>query len=226
MKHIILAGDSIFDNGSYVHGDPDVTQQVKNVLDPIDKVTLLAIDGDITTGVANQLERLPGDATHLFISVGGNDALHVLNTIQNQVNSVGEGFLEFHSIKNDFEKKYKAMLNFALSFELPTTICTIYKPCFNHSDLDRVGDYLEYGIANEMLQKIATTALPIFNDIIFQEAIKAGVPLMDLRLIFNDASDYANPIEPSAIGGMKMARIIGEIVGGHDFSVNRTEIYS
>ena len=90
MKHIILAGDSIFDNGSYVHGDPDVTQQVKNVLDPIDKVTLLAIDGDITTGVANQLERLPGDATHLFISVGGNDALHVLNTIQNQVNSVGE----------------------------------------------------------------------------------------------------------------------------------------
>ncbi|SVA69886.1 uncharacterized protein METZ01_LOCUS122740 [marine metagenome] len=225
MKHIILAGDSIFDNGSYVHGDPDVTQQVKNVLDPIDKVTLLAIDGDITIGVASQLKQLPDDATHLFVSVGGNDALHVLHTLQNQVNSIGEGFLEFHSIKNDFERKYTAMLNSALSFELPTTLCTIYKPCFNHSELDRVSDYLGYGISNEILQKVATTALPIFNDIIFQEAVKAGTPLIDLRLIFDNAADYANPIEPSAIGGMKMAKIIKEIVYEHDFSVNRTKIY-
>ena len=40
MNHIILAGDSIFDNGSWVPGDPDVATQVKSLFDANDKVTL------------------------------------------------------------------------------------------------------------------------------------------------------------------------------------------
>ena len=226
MKHLILAGDSIFDNGVYVPGKPDVANQLESIIESNDKVTLLAIDGDITTGVANQLKQLPDDATHLFISVGGNDALHVLHRLQNQVDSVGEGFLEFHSIKNDFQRKYRRMLEITLSFGLPTTLCTIYNPCFNHNELARVSDYLGYGINNEILQKIATTALPIFNDIISKEAVKTGIPLIDLRLIFDDVADYANPIEPSDIGGIKMAMIIKEIAYEHDFSINRTKVYT
>ena len=45
-KHIVLAGDSIFDNGSYVPGQPDVAQQLRNQLGEDSNVTLLAIDGD------------------------------------------------------------------------------------------------------------------------------------------------------------------------------------
>ena len=38
MKHIILAGDSIFDNGSYVKAEePDVADQLKVILDKNDK---------------------------------------------------------------------------------------------------------------------------------------------------------------------------------------------
>ena len=62
MKHIILAGDSIFDNGVYVPGEPDIANQVESLIDPNEQVTLLAIDGDITTGVAAQLKQLPDDA--------------------------------------------------------------------------------------------------------------------------------------------------------------------
>ena len=73
----------------------------------------------------------------------------------------------------------------------------------------------------------AETVITLFcNDIIFQEAAKAGVPVMDLRLIFNEDSDYANPIEPSAAGGLKMAKIIKEIVYNHDFSLKNTVIFS
>ena len=78
-KHIVLAGDSIFDNQSYVPGQPDVAKQLKNYFGGNVDVTLLAIDGDITVGVEDQLKRLPAETSHLFISVGGNDALNIAN---------------------------------------------------------------------------------------------------------------------------------------------------
>ena len=48
---------------------------------------------------------------------------------------------------------------------------------------------------------------------------------MDLRLIFNDKADYSNPIEPSVVGGMKMAKIIKEISYNHDFSMKDSVVY-
>ena len=227
MKHIILAGDSIFDNGVYVPGEPDIANQVESLIDPNEQVTLLAIDGDITTGVAAQLKQLPDDATHLFVSVGGNDALHVLHTLQNQVSSVAEVFLHFHRIRKEFDRKYQTMLSNALSYNLPTTVCTIYKPCLSHRNAVRLLGYVEGGgLSNDEQQKITNTALPIINDVIFEGAIKAGLPVIDLKVIFDDVADYANEIEPSAVGGMKIAKIIKEIVTGHDFSINRTKVYT
>ena len=82
MKHLVLLGDSIFDNASYVPGEASVVQQVREALGEQWYVTLRAVDGDVTADVAARLERLPGDATHLMVSVGGNDALrhsHILD---------------------------------------------------------------------------------------------------------------------------------------------------
>ena len=57
MKHIILAGDSIFDNQSYVKsGEPDVIKQLESFLAKGDKATLLAVDGAVITNVAGQLK--------------------------------------------------------------------------------------------------------------------------------------------------------------------------
>ena len=63
-KHIVLAGDSIFDNGSYVPGQPDVAQQLRNQLGEDSNVTLLAIDGDVTKDVHNQLTQLQISRIH------------------------------------------------------------------------------------------------------------------------------------------------------------------
>ena len=225
MKHIILAGDSIFDNGTWVPGDPDVAEQLRGLLGPDDKVTLLAVDGDVINGIPDQLNDLPNDATHLFISVGGNDALGALGVMQMPVNKVGEGFLHFHEVRKEFEKMYQNMLSNALSYRLPTTVCTIYRPCLSHKNAIRMIGHSDIDLNSKQQQKIANTALPIINGVIRTEAIGAGLPLIDLEIVFSDVSDYANDIEPSALGGMKIAKIIKEIVNTHEFSLNKTVVY-
>ena len=226
MKHIILAGDSIFDNGTWVPGDPDVAEQLGGLLGPDDKVTLLAVDGDVINGVPHQLNDLPNDATHLFISVGGNDALGALVEMQAPVNNVGEGFLLFHEVRKEFEEMYQNMLSNALSYRLPTTVCTIYRPCLSHGNAIRMIGHSDIDLNSDQQQKIANTALPIINGIIRNKAISAGLPVIDLEIIFSDVSDYANDIEPSAVGGMKISKVIKEIVNHHNFLYDRTKIYS
>jgi hypothetical protein len=74
-RHVILLGDSIFDNAAYTGGGPDVVSQLRRILPSGWRTTLRAVDGARTDDVASQLRRLPGDASHLVLSVGGNDAL-------------------------------------------------------------------------------------------------------------------------------------------------------
>ena len=75
MPHIILLGDSIFDNAAYTSGGPDVISQVRQLLPSGNRASLLALDGATTEHVPSQLGRMPPDATHLVLSVGGNNAL-------------------------------------------------------------------------------------------------------------------------------------------------------
>jgi hypothetical protein len=76
-RHLILLGDSIFDNGSYVdRGQPAVIDQLKaKAQDQGWNATLIAVDGDVLSGVAHQIKRVPRDATHLFVSIGN---IHIL----------------------------------------------------------------------------------------------------------------------------------------------------
>jgi len=48
-----------------------------------------------------------------------------------------------------------------------------------------------------------------------------SVPVIDLRTVCSEAGDYSDvsPIESSGQGGAKIAQVIAEIVGRHDFSL-------
>jgi hypothetical protein len=65
----------------------------------------------------------------------------------------------------------------------------------------------------------------MFNDIITRTAISRGLPIIDLRLVFNNPADYANPIEPSHIGGAKMVALMIKIVKTHPWAMKQTMIY-
>ena len=209
MTHLVLLGDSIFDNASYVGEQPEVIYQLKAKLPDTWNATLKAIDGDRIDDVYAQLEQLPEDATHLILSVGGNNALSHLGILDRSVNSSAQVFNELADISQEFERQYYKLLQEILSFDLPTTICTIYYP--NHSQ------YLE--------RRIAIAALATFNDVIIRQAFQAGIPLIDLRLTCNEPQDYANPIEPSAIGGEKITNAIMNVVLEHNFQKPHTQVF-
>ncbi len=60
-KHLILLGDSIFDNGVYVElGQNDVTVHLERKLISLDwKLDMRAVDGSVVSDVVNQLLVLP-----------------------------------------------------------------------------------------------------------------------------------------------------------------------
>ena len=60
---------------------------------------------------------------------------------------------------------------------------------------------------------------------ILRAAFAQGLPVIDLRLVCNEDADYANPIEPSAHGGEKIATVIARLVAEHDFSCSRSEVF-
>ncbi len=200
MTHVVLLGDSIFDNGVYVRrGEPDVVKQVQVRLPQGWKATLCAVDGAVTTGVERQMERVPPDASHLVVSVGGNDALRNSGILREQARSVAEVIGKFAGVQDEFARSYRAMLAKVLDRRLPTALCTIYDARF----------------PDPREQRLVVTALSIFNDVITREAFTRRLPLIDLRLICNDPDDYANPIEPSAKGGDKIAGVIAQVVAGN-----------
>ena len=197
--HVVLVGDSIFDNAAYVPGDPAVEDQMRAAL-PQGRVTLLARDGDVVAGVASQLARRPNDATHLVLSVGGNDALGYIDVLTERASTTGEALLRMAEIGEEFEQRYRAMLDAVLALGLPTAVCTIYYPAFDEPGL----------------QRMAVAAETFFNDVILRCAFERRLPLIDLRLVCNERADYANPIEPSAHGGDKITRIIARLVREYD----------
>ncbi len=208
MGHVVLLGDSIFDNERYVPNRPPVIEQVRQALPAGWRATLLAVDGHITEDVANQLKKLPAAASHLIVSAGGNDALTESTILSESVVTVGEAMLVLNEARARFRKSYRAMLEALREKAMPLAVCTVY---------DAVPGL---GAAEQ-------TALAGFNEIILREAFAARVPVIDLRLICNRDSDYSHvsAIEPSAVGGAKIARVIAEVVVTHDFALPRSTIF-
>ena len=209
MPHVVLVGDSIFDNAAYVAGGPDVVAQLRPVLPAGWSATLCAVDGAAVGDVEGQLGRLPRDATHLVVSAGGNDALGHADLLNRPARSAAEVLNQLANAAAAFETRYRRMLAALLARRLPTTVCTIYNG--NFPDL--------------LTQRLAATALTVFNDAILRAAIETRTPVIDLRLVCDEAADYANPIEPSVRGGAKIAAAITRALAGHDVRGEASAVY-
>lgn len=211
MGHVALLGDSIFDNKAYVRPhEPAVIDQVREALPDDWQATLLAVDGCVTGDVPRQLDGLPGDVSHVVVSVGGNDALEHLSMLTEEAASVAEVFGRIATISEQFERSYRHTLGAVLRRHAATVVCTVYFPNF----------------PDRTIQRLARAGLAVFNDVILRAAASTGVPVLDLRLICTEPADYANPIEPSALGGQKIARAIARVATSHDFAGRRAVIYS
>ncbi|SNT32474.1 Lysophospholipase L1 [Noviherbaspirillum humi] len=192
MPHLILLGDSIFDNGSYTGGKPDVIAQVRERLPGSWKASLLAVDGATTRGIPSQLARLPADASHLVLSIGGNDALGSQQVLRAPAKTVAEAMILLGDAAGEFEANYRKAIGACLARGLPLVTCTIYNGNF----------------PDRQYQRQTAAALAAFNDAIIRVGVEHGLTMLDLRQICSRPEDYANPIEPSSIGGAKIAQAI------------------
>lgn len=211
MHRIILLGDSIFDNAVYVPGEPAVVEQLNTKLGDSGSAKLLAVDGHATHHVPGQAQDIPEDTTHLFVSVGGNDALNAVPILHHDGHAQSL-LIALKDIHGEFAVTYRQMLDDIVSRNLPTTVCTIY---------DAVPEM------EILTHTSASAALSLFNDVIVREATFRGLPIIDLRLVCDDVQDYSHisPIEPSAIGGEKIAQAIHHVLLHHDFDHTGTTIY-
>ena len=130
MNHVVLLGDSIFDNAAYVAGGPDVVRQLRDILPSGWRATLNALDGAVMADVPQQLQKLPGDASHLVVSVGGNDALGEASLLDRKVGSMAEALALITEVRERFRSAYARMLDQALERRYPLAVCTIYEPRF------------------------------------------------------------------------------------------------
>ena len=193
MPHVVLLGDSIFDNAKYVEPGPDVAAQLREMVPAGWQVSLCAVDGAVTHHVLEQLSGLPADATHLVLSVGGNDLLGCAGELlRTPVTVSSEVFLLLARVAGGFEGTYRRVVDACLATGLPLVVCATYNGNFE----------------DQVFQTMARVAVAVFNDAILRIALEKGLGAIDLRLVCAQSEDYANSIEPSVVGGRKIVEAI------------------
>jgi hypothetical protein len=86
-----------------------------------------------------------------------------------------------------------------MRLERHTAVCTVYN-----------------GALEPERATVARVGLALFNDVILRTAIDLRLDALELRSICTEPGDYANPIEPSDQGGLKIARAISRLLGAAD----------
>jgi hypothetical protein len=196
VGHIVLLGDSIFDNRAYTRGEPDVVSHLQRLLPKPWRATLAAVDGATTHSLPAQLARVGRDVTHAVVAIGGNDALMNRDLLATRVSSTADTLDLFADRVARFEDDYRAALAPVLALHRHTTVCTIYNGNLDAHEASR-----------------ARVALAMFNDVIVRFGAEHGLGVIELRVICRTPSDYANPIEPSGVGGAKIAQAITHATG-------------
>ena len=201
MAYVSLLGDSIIDNKVYVQPhELSVKEHLEEQSEYMFKQ--LAVDGHTTSDVLSfQLDKLPKLSTHKVLSIGGNDLLGQIYFLKNKEEFTVKEVMEQAVCKlAPIKDRYRTIVQ-NLSQQNPNLLlCTVYEG-------NLVGDsfYSDVAFASKAM-------VSMFNDIVFNTGSSFNVDVLELRNIFTTPDDYANPIEPSHIGGKKLSKEILEWV--------------
>jgi len=194
--HVSLLGDSIIDNKVYVgEGELSVTEHLQHKSSSY--FTMIAVDGDTTKDVLdNQLDNLKESVSHIVLSIGGNDLLQNLHLLQDETSGMKFALEKCSELISQIQENYIKILEHLSQYDAKVLLCTVYE-----------GD-LESDLLLAKYDKAGQVMLKMHNDTVYYLASKFEVDVLELRNIFTNKEDYANPIEPSHIGGEKLAKAI------------------
>ena len=203
MAVVSLLGDSIIDNKVYVkQNELSVKEHLENSSDY--SFTQLAVDGHTTKDVLRfQLDILPNLATHQVVSMGGNDLLNQISFLKSKEELTPKEVMEIAVCKlAPIKHRYRSIVKKLSQVNSKILLCTVYEGNLS-SDLF----YRDIDFASKAM-------VSMLNDIIFSVGATYNTDVLELRNIFTSEHDYANPIEPSHIGGKKLAESILNWVKG------------
>jgi hypothetical protein len=209
IRHIVLLGDSIFDNENYVPPGRDVISHLRERLEPGSQATLLAVDGATIDDVAHQVPEIPDDATHLVLSVGGNDALNLMHVLPDETRTIADALAKLSMLQERFATAYRGLIGLLLAVQKPLVVCTIYYP-----------PTFEYEFGG-----LVAPGLSAFNDTILTIAFEERLSVIETRLVCFEESDFESAIEPSESGGAKTAEALVKALGIEP-SLPRSEVYA
>ena len=208
-KNIVLLGDSIIDNKSYV------SENQNSVLEHLNKLSIhrdkkyryedfryqqLAVDGHTTQDLLKK--QLNNDslknATNIVLSIGGNDLLQNLQILfENNSRILNDSFVGIQQfIFSPLQDRFETIVEKLSSHRANLLLCTVYE-----GDLGRSDEYRDVLDSSKIM-------VSSFNDMVYKTANKYNADVLELRHVFTSPEDYANPIEPSHIGGEKLAQSI------------------
>lgn len=189
MPHLVLLGDATFDSHHTADGSPSVFDQVLQRRPPGWSATLCASEGAVAQDVPAQLGTLPAGASHLALSVGGNNAMQFSDVLDAATYSSGDALLLLADAADRFEQLYRQAVDACRARGLPLLVCTIHQGHFPDARYQRM---VKVGLAG-------------LNDVILRVAIEHGLCVIDLRFLLCEPADFATPIEVSSAGGAKIA---------------------
>jgi len=194
MANVSLLGDSIIDNKVYVQPyEFSVKEHLENNSDHL--FHQLAVDGHTTKDVLrSQLNSLPNLATHQVISMGGNDLLNHISFLKSGVELTPREVMEQAVCKlAPIKHRYRSIVKKLSQENTKILLCTVYE------------GNLSIDIFYRDISYASMAMVSMLNDVIFSTGATFNVDVLELRNIFTEEEDYANPIETSHIGGKKLA---------------------
>jgi len=190
-KTIILLGDSILNNRSYVAPGDSVEVLLKKRT--TDSIYNLAQDDTTIQNIFHQINQIPehlnNHNTTIFLSLGGNDIIHYY--IKNNNND-----LQNNSVLQHLFRKYKTLVHIIHQKMNKSRIflLDIYYP--SNNSFQRYKPILQEW--NRLLEINSNST--------------KNIHILKISQYLNQHQDFTNNIEPSKIGGEKIANLILQYV--------------
>jgi hypothetical protein len=185
IRHLVLLGDAL--ENLELGVDPAEDVLVPRPRNPW-KLTVLEPPQVLERGWSRAI---PLDATHIGICLDGGWAIEASGLLRGEAKSIRSALKALALAADQFEDIFARLIAAALEAGLPTVVCTLVPS--RHQEASR--------------RRVAATALAIFNDRILRQAFWAKLSIVELRLICDEESDYANETLLSRAGVRKVANV-------------------
>jgi hypothetical protein len=203
IRHLVLLGDAL-QNIDLGKGQAE-SALVPRPRNPW-KLTVLQPPEVLRQG---RVRVIPAEVTHIGICIDGGWAIEMSGLLKGGAQSIRDALDTLAAAADEFENMFARLIAAATETGVPTIVCTLVP-----------ARYVE-----PSQQRVAATALAIFNDRILRRATAARLSIVELRLVCDEDSDYASETLLSHAGVRKVANVARSALYDVSRNPGRTRVY-